>query len=118
MPATFSRFILSGSTSGRPIPVVSTATPGTLIHTAIDGAAKYDEVFLYATNVTASSVALTIEWGGVATGDHVVHSYTIPANSPPVLVVPGLTLNGALVIRAFAASASAINLSGFCNRIQ
>ena len=46
--ATFSRVLLSGGTSGAPIPVAATATPGTLIHTAVAGATSFDEVYLWA----------------------------------------------------------------------
>ena len=51
--ATFSRVLLSGGTSGAPIPVAATATPGTLVHTAVAGATSFDEVYLWASNVTA-----------------------------------------------------------------
>ena len=35
--ATFTKKKLSGSTDGKPIAVAATATPGTLIHTAVTG---------------------------------------------------------------------------------
>ncbi|MDB4893153.1 MAG: hypothetical protein JWL61_5008 [Gemmatimonadetes bacterium] len=118
MPAQFNYALLSGSTSGRPIPVVQTATPGTLIHTADAGSATFDEIYLFATNVTANSVALTVEWGGVTTGDHIAHLYIIPGNSARVVVVSGQPLNGGLIVRAFAATASALNVSGFVYKIS
>lgn len=117
--ATYSRILLSGSTSGRAIPVVATATAGTAIHTAVSGAVSYDEVYLWASNVTAAAATLTIEWGGVTDpGDHIVKAVTIPAYSPPIPVVTGQVLNGGLAIKAFSGTASAINLTGYCNRIQ
>lgn len=116
--ATFSRILLSGSTSGKPIPVAAAATPGTLIHTAVAGAAAYDEVYLFAANVTGSPATLTLEWGGVTNpGDHLVKSYSIPANSPPIPVATGQTLNGGSIVRAFSGTASAINLTGYVNNI-
>ncbi len=116
---TFTRILLSGSTSGRAIPVAATATPGTLVHTAISGAAAYDEVYLWASNVTAAVATLTIEWGGVTDpGDHMIKAVSIPANSPPVPIALGQVLNGGLVVRAFSGTASSINLTGFVNRIQ
>lgn len=116
--ATFSRILLSGSTSGRPIPVAATATPGTTIHTAVSGAAAYDEVYLWASNVTGGAATLTIEWGGVTDpGDHMVKSYSIAANSGPVAIAVGQVLNGGLAIKAFSGTASAINITGFVNRI-
>jgi hypothetical protein len=60
--ATYSKQILSGSTSNKPIAVSATATAGTLIHTAHSTA--LDEIWLYAVNSSTSSVKLTIEFGG------------------------------------------------------
>jgi hypothetical protein len=117
--ATFSRIHLSGSTSGRPIPVAATATPGTLLHTAVSGAAAFDEVYLWVSNVTGSAAVLTLEWGGVSDpGDHLVKAYSIPANSGPIAVAVGFVMNGGLEIRAFSATGSALNITGFVNRIQ
>jgi len=111
--------LLSGSTNGRAIPVAATATPGTAIHTAIAGTTAFDEVYLWASNVTAATATLTIEWGGVTDpGDHAVKALSIPANSPPIPVVTGQVLNNALLVKAFSGTASAINLTGFANRIQ
>ena len=116
--ATYSRVLLSGSTSGREIPVAATATPGTTIHTAIAGATAFDEVYLWASNVTGSAATLTLEWGGVTDpGDHMVKALSIPANSPAIPVITGQVLNGGLVLRAFSGTASAINVGGFVNRI-
>jgi hypothetical protein len=116
---TFTRLLLSGSTSGREIPVVATATPGTAIHTAVAGAIAFDELYLWASNVTNAVAALTIEWGGVTNpGDHMVHTYSIPANSAPIPIETGQNLNGGLLVKAFSDTASAINISGFVNRIQ
>lgn len=116
--ATYSRVLLSGSTSGRPIPVAATATPGTLIHTAVAGATAFDEVYIWASNVTGAAATLTLEWGGVTDpGDHLTKQVSIPANSPPVQIAIGQVLNGGVSVRAFSGSASAVNLTGFCNRI-
>ena len=117
--STYSRALLSGSTSGRAIPVVATATAGTAIHTAIAGAAAWDEVYLWASNVTGAAAKLTLEWGGVTDpGDHMVKSYEIPPYSPPMPIATGQVLNGGLAIKAFSDVASAINLVGYVNRIQ
>lgn len=117
--ATYSRALLSASTNGRMIPVAAVATPGTLIHMAVAGAAAWDEVYLWASNVTGAAVTLTLEWGGVGDpADHLVKSYPIPANSPPIPIVTGQVLNGGLALRAFCGTASAINVGGYINRIQ
>jgi hypothetical protein len=116
--ATYSRLLLSGSTNGRPIPVAATATAGTLLHTAITGTSGFDEVYMWASNVTAATATLTVEWGGVGDPtDHLVKAYSIPANSPPIPIAVGQCINNALVVRAFSGTASAINISGFANRI-
>src|SRR5262245_49000122 len=97
---TYSRILLSGSMDGKPIPVAATATPGTLIHTAVAGSAAWDEIWLWASDVTGAAATLTIEWGGVTDpGSHLVKSYSIPANSPPVPIATGMVLNNAAVVR-------------------
>lgn len=117
--ATYSRVLLSGSTNGRAIPVAATATPGTAIHTAIAGTSSFDELYLWASNVTAAAATLTIEWGGVTDpGDHMTKAVSIPANSPPIPLVTGQVLNNGLLIKAFSGTASAINITGYVNRIQ
>ena len=117
--ATYSRILLSGSTSGRAIPVVATATTGTLLHTAVAGTTGFDELYLWVSNVTAAPATLTIEWGGVTDpGDHMIKAVSIPANSPPIPIATGQVLNGGLVCRAFSGTASALNITGYVNRIQ
>lgn len=116
--ATYSRLLLSGSTNGRAIPVAATATPGTTIHTAVSGTSSFDEIYAWVSNVTTAPVTLTLEWGGVTDpGDHMVKAYSIPANSPPIPIATGQVLNNGLVLKAFASSASALNITGFVNRI-
>lgn len=117
----YARKLLSGSpASGRVIPVAAVATPGTLIHAAVAGAdPNFDEVYLWASNVSGAPALLTIEWGGVTDpGDHIVKQFNIPANSPPLPIVTGEVLNGGLNIRAFASIAAVVNISGYVNRIS
>lgn len=115
--AVYTGDILSGSTDGRPIPVVATATPGTEIHVA--GATGYEEVFLWASNVTSSTATLTVEWGGTSDpGDHLVKAYSMSANSSPIPLALGQRISGAVSIKAFSGTASAINITGYVNRVQ
>src|SRR3990172_6163168 len=108
--------ILSGSTNGRPIPIVATATPGTVIHTA--PATGFDEIFLFVSNVTGTAATLTVEWGGVSDpGDHLVKAYSIPANSLAYPIALGQRVQGGVVIRAFSGTASALNATGWANRV-
>lgn len=117
--AVYSRVLLSGSTSGKPIPVAATSSPGTAIHTAVAGATAFDEIFIWVSNVTGSAATLTIEFGGVTDpGDHIVKQLSIPANSPPIPVLTGHVLNGGLLIKAFSGTASALNITGYVNRIS
>lgn len=118
--ATFTKQTLSGSTDGKAIKVVATASSGTTIHTASTTTTTLDEVWLYAVNTSTSAVKLTIQWGGTTSPDDEIEM-TISGESGLVLVVPGLILKGnatALVVRAFAATANVITISGYVNRIS
>lgn len=117
--ATFSKQILSGSTDGKAIKVAATASSGTTIHTGSTTTTTLDEVWLYAVNSSASDVKLTIQWGGTTSPDDDIE-YTVKAENGLYLIVPGLILKGnatALVVRAFAATANVICISGYVNRI-
>jgi len=112
--ATFSKQLLSGSTSGKGVLVAATATAGTLIHTA--HATAQDEVWLYAVNTSTSSVKLTIEWGE-ATAPNGNIEVTVLPEAGLLTIVAGLILTGALTVRAFAATTNVIVMHGFVNRI-
>lgn len=116
--ATIVKRKLSGSTDGKPIKVVQTATAGDTIHTAVAGttAGTYDEIWLYAYNGHTAPVQLTIEFGGATVPDQNI-VLTIAAKSGLVLVVPGLILQNGMVVKAFAATANVITISGFVNSI-
>jgi hypothetical protein len=117
--ATFSKTILSGSTDGKAIKVVATATAGTTIHTGPTNVSTLHEVWLYAMNTDTTARKLTIEWGSTASPDDLIE-LTVPAESGLVLVVPGLLIKGnasPLVIRAFAALTNVITINGFVNVI-
>ena len=119
--STYDKLILSGSTNGRGIAVVATATTGTTIHATGTSNTTLDEVWLYANNIHSSAVTLTVEFGGTtATSDLI--QLSIPATpSGLYVVVAGLILRGtgsaATTITAFAGTASKIEIFGFVNRI-
>ena len=115
--ATFSKIALSGSTDGRMIKVVQTATAGTTLHTGSATATTFDEIWLYANNTSASAVKLTLEWGTATAADGNIE-LTIAAESGLVLVVPGLILQNTKVVKAFAATADVILLTGYVNQIS
>jgi hypothetical protein len=118
--ATFSKQILSGSTDGKLIKVVATATTGTTIHTGSATATTFEEIWLYAVNTDTTARKLTIEWGGTSSPDDLIELTVLP-ESGLVTVVAGLVIKGnatPLVVRAFAASANVVMVGGYVNRIS
>lgn len=115
--ATFSKQLLSGSTNGKAIKVAATATAGTTIHTAVSGTSSLDEIWLYAHNSSASSVKLTLEWGEATAPDGNIEINIGAEGTGLVLVSPGILLQNSLVVKAFAATANVITLTGYVNRI-
>lgn len=113
--ATFTKVVLSASTDGLPVKVAATATAGTTIHTA--HATALDEVWIYAYNGHTSDVVLTLEYGGATVPDQNI-VLTVTTKAGLILVVPGLLLTNSKVLKAFAATANVITLSGFVNRIS
>ena len=109
---------LSGSTDGKAIKVVQTATAGDTIHTAVAGttAGTYDEVWLWAYNGHTSNVTLTLEWGGATVPDQNIVT-TVPFKSGLIELTPGLVLQNGMVIKAFASVANVITIYGFANSI-
>lgn len=114
--ATYAKVLLSGSTQGKGIKVVQTATAGDTIHTAVSGTSDLDEIWIYAVNSSASTVKLTLEWGE-ATAPEGNIEMSIPAESGLFLITPGLLLQNSLVVKAFASVANVILIHGFVNRI-
>lgn len=114
--AQITKRLLSGSTNGRGIKVAATATPGTLLHTAVAGTSDLDEIWIYAVNSSTTDRKLTIELGGVTDPDDQVE-FTVLAEDGLYLVIPGLLLNNGVVVRAFAAVADVIVCYGYVHRI-
>lgn len=116
--ATLTREKLSGSTNGKSIKIVATATAGTTIHTAVTGSTSWDEIYVWITNTSANAVNLTIEFGGVTDPDNlIVKTLSIPPNSPPIPVLTGQMLQNALVVGMFAGTANVLLATGYVNRI-
>lgn len=109
---------LSGSTDGRAIKVVATATAGTLIHTAVSGTTPgtFDEVWLWAHNSHTIGVTLTIEYGDATSPDSLI-TIDLVQRSGLVPVLPGLVLQNGLTVRAFASVANVVNVAGFVNSV-
>jgi hypothetical protein len=114
--ATYSKIDLSASTDGIGILVDDNATAGKLIHAGDSTATTYDEVWIYATNISAADKKLTIEYGSTT----VIIEVTVTTEAGLSLVIPGLVIKGnasPVEIRAFAADTSSICLFGYVNRI-
>ena len=112
----YTKVLLSGSTQGKAIKVVATATAGTTIHTAVAGTSSLDEIWLWAVNSSAATVKLTLEWGEATAPDGNIE-VSLAAESGLMLIAPGLLLQNELVVKAFAATANVILIHGFVNRI-
>ena len=119
--ATFTKVLLSGSSQGKAVKVVATASSGTTIHATGTSSSIIDEVWIYAYNSASTATALTIQYGGTTSVDNDI-KITVPPTTGLTLVVPGLILTGdgttASTIRAYAATANVITLSGYVNRIS
>lgn len=114
--ATYEKFILSASASGRAIKLVAIVTPGTLIHTAPVGVATLDEVWLWMVNNHTSNVDVALEWGGVTSPDDLIQ-FSLAFKQGLFLIVPGALIQNSLEIRAFASVANVVSVHGFVNRI-
>lgn len=113
--AVFSKEFLTGTGNGTQMVLAQiVAGSAETVHTV--PASVIDEVWLYATNNDTSSVNLTILFGGTTNPDDYIQ-LGIPSKSGLTLVIPGLSLDAGLVIKAFASVASKISLSGYVNRI-
>ena len=117
--ATFTKQKLSGSTDGLGIKVTGTGTGSTVtVHTAVAGTTvgNFDEIWIYAVNTSASSVKLTIEWGTATAADGNIEVTVLP-EAGLVTIIPGLILQNAKVVKAFAGTADVILVTGFVNAI-
>jgi hypothetical protein len=114
--ATVVKRILSGSTNGKAIKVVQTATAGDTIHTAVAGTTPgtYDEIWLWAYNGDTSSRSLTIEFGGATVPDQNI-VVTLAPQSGLIPIVPGLILQNGMVVKAFSSAANVVTIIGFVN---
>lgn len=110
---------LSASDGGRGIKVAATATPGTLVHEALESIAQneWDEVWIRAVNTSGSSVKLTLEWGGTTSPDDQVE-ISLPGEDGFHDIVLGHVLQNGKEVRAFAATGDVIVLHGFVNRYE
>ncbi len=118
MANDYKKIPLSGSTNGKPILIVPTSTAGTTLHTATADATGnvYDEIWIWVQNTSSSAVLVTVEYGSATAPDGNI-KVTIPAQSGELLVVPGLILNNATTVKAFAATTNVCTAAGYVNQI-
>lgn len=113
---TITPYLLSGSTNGRAIKIAATATPGTLLHTAIAGTETIDAIWLATTNTDTVSRVLVLEFGGVTSPDDLMY-FTVPPRDGWLWIAKGLYLQNGLVVRAFCATANVLTVVGQVHRI-
>jgi len=109
----YTREPLSGSTHGRGIKVVQTASAGTTIHTGQASTTLTDVVTLYAYNSDTVIRTLTLEWGGTTAPDDNM-KFDIPPGAT-VCIVPDLMIRNSLIVKAFCPTANVISIFGFIN---
>ena len=115
---TYSKIILSGSTDGQGIEIGASTVTGTVLHTAVTGAAdSIDEIWIYAHAKVTTAVALNMLWGPTtATGTKFVHTITGDDRSGLILVAPGLPLRNAKIVKAFVTTANEVVIFGHAIR--
>ena len=115
--ASFSKRVLGGSTDGKAIKVTGiNSAAAVTVHTGDTATATIDEVWIYANNTSASDVKLTLEWGTATAADGNIEVTVLP-EAGLVTIIPGLILQNAKVVKAFAGTADVILLTGFVNSI-
>lgn len=114
--ATYSRSLFSGATNGRPL-ALSISTNTTTVHTVGTSTTAYNEVYLWANNVTGAAALLTLQFG-TTTADRVCSSLSIPANSPPIPIITGQNVSGGVSLSGYSDTANAINVQGYINVIS
>ena len=118
--ATYSKVILSGSTQGKGIKVVATASTGTTIHTTGTSSSAIDEVWLYAYNSDTVARLLTIQFGGTTSPDNDI-KVSLPSQAGHILVLAGCVLTGTgsagNTVAAYADAANVVTITGYVNRV-
>ena len=115
--ATVTRRALSGSTNGRGIKVTGTTIAAAVtVHTAVAGTTDFDEIWVWAHNISSRSVRLTTAFGGTTIPDDLIVTTLRPREL--TLSCPGLVLQNGLIFKARAGLANKITLHGYVNRID
>ena len=120
--ATYTKQLLSQSVNGKAINITATGTNTTLIHTTSASSSSMDEVWLYATNATASDITFNLLYGGTNFSTDILFEGVIEAYAGSVLICPGVVAKGdgttGFSIYGNSTSVSGINVFGYVNRIS
>lgn len=110
-----SRSVLSLSTDGRPILLATTTGSGDAVHTVSADAGVMEEVWIWASNTSSSSVTLALYLGGTSSpGDEQHHSLGAHETA---LVCPGMTLQNGLTVKAKPGTTNVVTISGYSNTL-
>ncbi len=106
---------LSASTDGQGILIAGTDTGSAdTLHTAVAGTDDHDKIAIWASNNHTADVELTIEYGETTATKTIVK--TIKKKAGLRVVIPGLLLQNAKVVKAFASVASKVTVFGLVER--
>lgn len=114
MARNFKALSASGSPFGELISVIGVdQASATTLHVAQStfGDDNFDEIWLYAVNTHTLDVELSVLWDGK------LIPINIPARQGFSLIIPGMRINNAKEIKAFAGTTNVINVKCDVNRI-
>ena len=104
----------TGTVNGNMVQIAAIVTAGDNLHTAIAGTDHIDEVYVYACNIHTADVVLTLEIDGVAAANQ--STYTVPHGDGYHLVLPGIRMENAGTVAAFAGVTAVVNCIVIVNR--
>lgn len=120
--ATWSRSGLSASTSGKPISITSTSSPGTLLHLVSTATGTKDTIYLSIYNYATTPSIFSLEFGGTTSDATIVG--TLPPQDAFYGLINGQTFvgatatgaDGAPFIRLYATGAGRVSAFGYVDR--
>lgn len=107
------RQVLSSSTDGRPILIATTTGSGDAVHTVSATSGVIEEVWLWASNTSASTITVDVYWGGTTDPDDKLR-YRIDAGVTST-IVPGISLQNGLTVKVRASVTNVCTVAGHSN---
>lgn len=115
--ATYTPQIASGSPgNGRMKKIAATSSPGDTLHTATNTAGEFDEVYIWIQNNDTTAREVIIQLGGTTATDDDIKQ-TIQPKAGFALVVPGIRLNGGVIVKAYCTTTNVLVAAVNVNRI-